>query len=165
MDDEISPKSDHHEGGLNQNDPLKTITAPPNVLASRPLVRRNSAQSSHSKCISNHKPQASYQATVVPKETRGKILNLFKASLKHCFPSGNKSKNLHGHNSPNLGPPITSSTTVQHVGTTKLRGLAQEDVQNPLSGNNFPGTPANPLTPSLGSPGSPMSRCATAFSE
>jgi len=50
-------------------------------------------------------------------------LNPFKASSKHCFPSGNKSKNLHGYNSPNLGPPVTSSTSALRVGSTVSAGV------------------------------------------
>ena len=165
MGDKIFPKLDRHQGCLNQNDPLSSITAPPNVLTSRPLVQRNSAQSSYSRCISNHKSQASYQTTDAPKETRGKFLNPVTASFKHCFLSGKKSKDPLGHDSSNPAPQLATSIPVSHADTTKYYESPEEGVQHFPPPQNIPETPASPNVSRLGSPGSPMPRCATAFSE
>ena len=56
------------------------------------------------------------------KKFKVNYLNSIKASFKQYSLSGNKSKNLHGHNPPNLGPPVTSSTTARHVGSNLPEG-------------------------------------------
>ena len=165
MGDKISPKLDHHQGGLNRTNPSRTTICVDNLLASQSLVQRNLAQSLHSRPISDHKSPASYQTTVAPKEIQGKTLDPFKASSEHCSSSGNKSGNPLCHNSSNLTPHLATSIPVSHVGTTERYENPEEEVRDFAPPHNIPETLAAPHMPLLGSPGSPMPRCATAFSE
>jgi len=165
LGDEICPNVDQRSGGSNQRDSSTFVISRNNKLASQPSLQLNSTQSMCIRRTSTNIFQAFNQNIHVSPETQGKILNSLKASFKPYSLLGNNSNDPPSCISSNLGSLVISSTSARHVGTTKPHGNAKEDVQDLPVGDKPPETPANPHMPLLGSPGSPMPRCATAFSE
>jgi len=165
LGDGISPNIDHRPENSNQNNSSTSVTSWRDLLAFPQPPQLNSIQSTSFGRSSINMSRALNQNAHVTQERRGKKLNSLKASFKHHSLLGYKSKDPPSYISSNLGPPVASSTTAQHIGTTKPRGNAKEDVQALPVGNKSPETLTNPHMPRLGSPGSLMPRCATAFSE